>query len=151
KKGARLAYAPIAQRGGMVSQLGVSPDGRYLLFDQGKTLQLLTVADGATTAVLENCPAGGSFATLALFGPDGSLMLTCGTDAGRLRLWKTPGPAERGHLLRELVARKGDTVTCASLAPTGANFAVSGSQDGHVHVWELPDAAAVQKHRIVVD
>jgi hypothetical protein len=150
-KGARLAYDPIAHRGGTVGQLGVSQDGRYMLFDQGKTLQLLNVADGTTVSVLENLAGANTFETLALFSPDGSLMLTGGADDGRLRLWKTPAPEERGYPVRELATKDRAMITCAAFAPNGANFAVTGSKEGYVHLWTLPNEAAVRNHRIVVD
>jgi len=39
KDGAKAHGEPIANRSGNVAQLGVSTDGRWMLFDQGKTLQ----------------------------------------------------------------------------------------------------------------
>jgi WD40 repeat protein len=141
----------IARRGGTVNDLGVSADGRYMLFDQGKTLQLLNVADGATACVLDNFAGANTFETLALFSPDGSLMLTGGADEGHLHLWKTPGPEERAFQVRDLVTKDRAQVTCASFAPGAANFAVSGSKDGYVHVWQLPNQEAVKNHRILVD
>jgi hypothetical protein len=151
EKGARLDYEPIPHRSGTVSQLGVSQDGRYMLFEQGKSLRLLRVADGRTAAVLENLAGAATFEALALFSPDGSLMLTGGAEEGRLQLWNTPEPGGRGFQVRELVTTDRAMITCAAFAPAGAGFAVTGSKEGFVHVWTLPTAAEVQAHRISVD
>src|SRR5207253_11107067 len=78
EKGAKLMTEPIPGRSGNVAQLGVSQDGRFMLFDQGKTLQLLSVTDGRTSSILQNVAGGVSFETLALFSPDASLLLTAG-------------------------------------------------------------------------
>jgi WD40 repeat protein len=151
EKGARLDYEPILHRSGTVSQLGVSQDGRYMLFEQGKSLRLLRVADGRTAAVLENLAGAATFETLALFSPEGSLMLTGGAEEGRLQLWHTPEPGGHGFQVRELVTTDRAMITCAAFAPAGVGFAVTGSKEGFVHVWTLPTAAEVQAHRISVD
>jgi WD40 repeat protein len=152
QKGARLQYEPLMNRGGAVTQLGVSANGRFLLFDQGKTLQLIDIEDGKTVvAVLDNLNSAAPFDTLALFSPDGSLMLTGGAGDGRLHLWKTPVPDDRAFQVREFVTRDRGTVTCAAFGPTGKRFAVSGSKDGYVHLWSLPDEETVKHHRIFVD
>jgi WD40 repeat protein len=151
KEGVKLENEPITRRGGAVSLLGVSMDGRYMLFDQGKTLQVLHVADGKTACVLENLAGANTFETLALFSPDGTLMLTGGGDEGRVHLWKAPAPEERGFQMHELVTRDRAGITCGAFATLGNNFAVTGSKDGYVHVWKLPSEAEVKEHRILID
>jgi len=147
--GVELEGAPIPHRDGTVSQLGVSADGRYMLFDKGKTLQLLDIADRSTACALENL--ANPFDTLALFAPDGSLMLTGGAGEGRLHLWKTPTPQEHAYQVRELVTKDRTAITSAAFAPAGRRFAVTGSKGGYVHMWPLPDTAALDRHRIVKD
>ncbi len=56
-KGAALAYEPLGGRAGTVNHIDVSSDGRWLLFDQGKTLQIRSVADGRMVNTLQN-PGG---------------------------------------------------------------------------------------------
>jgi WD40 repeat protein len=152
QKGAE-AGGVIANRGGNVNQLGVSTDGRYVLFDQGRTLQLIDSTTGLTVAALNNLAGANPFDTLALFSPDGQLMLTGGAGEGRLSLWKTPTPEDRGYQVRELVTstKERSAINTAAFGPAGKHFAVTGSKDGYVHLWALPDAEAVKNHRIFVD
>ncbi len=141
-----------ANRDGTVDQLDVTSDGRFMLFDKGKTLHLMNAADQSTVCVLENLAGSNNFDTLALFSPDASLMLTGGAGEGRLHLWKTPTADERAYQVRELVTNDHATITCAAFAPAeGQNFAVTGSKLGYVHLWRLPDKAAVDNHRIMLD
>jgi hypothetical protein len=150
QKGAVADGSPIAYRTG-VSQLGVSADGRFLLFDQGKTLQLINGATGSTVCSLDNLAGGNPFDTLALFSPNGQLLLTGGAGEGRLQLWKAPTAQERAYQVRELVTKERSPITSAAFGPTGKDFAITGSKDGRVHEWALPDEMAVNSHRIFVD
>jgi WD40 repeat protein len=150
-KGVRADGEPIAYRGGQVSQAGVSADGRFMVFDKGQTLQLLNVSDGTTACVLNNVGGPNPFDTLALFSPDGSLMLTGGAGEGRLHLWKTPTGEERGYQVRELVVKDRIAINAAAFGPSGTRFAVTGSADGHVQFWELPGDDEVASHRIFED
>jgi WD40 repeat protein len=151
---------PIENRGGTVSQLGVSADGRFLLFDKGPSIQLIDSAnekDRKTVSVLDNLAGANPFDTLALFSPDGQLMLTGGAGEGRLHLWKTPMDfktmtRDRGYQVRELVSGKDrSAITCAAFSPATASFAVTGSKEGYVHFWRLPDKEAVENHRVFRD
>jgi WD40 repeat protein len=155
EKGAKVVGEAIGGRSGRINQLGVSQDGRFMLFDQGKTLQLLSVTDGRIFCKPLEAAGGASFETLALLSPDGSLMLTAGAAEGRLQIWKTPTAYTRGYELRQLVSDDKPAVTCAAFAPdaglaaTGpASCAISGSKDGTVYLWSVPDRQAVSNHRI---
>jgi len=148
EKGAKIVGEPIGGRSGNVNQLGVSQDGRWMLFDQGKTLQLLSVQDGK---YLKDIAGATSFETLALFSPDGSLMLTAGAAEGRLQIWRTPTANTRGYEVRQLVNEDKSTVTCAAFAPAApgmASLAITGSKDGKVYLWPVPGKQAVENHRI---
>jgi WD40 repeat protein len=151
QKGATASRSPIGGRGGNVSQLGVSADGRFMLFDQGKTLQLINTADGLPVCVLDNMSGATPFDTLALFSPDGKLMLTGGAGEGRLQLWKTPTPEDRAFQVRELVTKDRSAITTSAFGPGASGFAVTGSKDGYVHLWALPSKEAVDNHRIFKD
>jgi WD40 repeat protein len=124
-------------RGGEVLTLGVSPDGKTVLFDQGKELRLLTLEDRQIVGTLQNPPSDATnFSTMALFSPDGKTILT---NAGKLQLWRTPATQTRGSELRQFIWS--GTATCGAFAPekpeNGA-FAVTGTQDHKVLVWRMP-------------
>jgi len=156
EKGAELELDAIAGRSGFVSQLGVSDDGRWMLFDQGDTLQVLSVADGRTMNALQKPSGATPFETFAIFSPDSSLLLTAGAAEGRLQLWKTPTPGVRGFEARQLFPKETSPATCAAFAPNAGregllaedSFAVSGTKDGYVYLWQIPTAAEVDAQRI---
>jgi WD40 repeat protein len=154
QKGAMLAYAPLADRSGMVHQLGVSQDGRWMLFDQAKNLQLRSVENGrAVVNTLQN-PAGTvPFETLAVVSADASLLLTAGAAEGRLQLWKAPTEGGRGFEVRQLTTLERQPVTCAAFSPFAGqggtpSFAVSGTKDGNVYYWTLPSQNDIDSYRI---
>jgi WD40 repeat protein len=152
EKGAHLERMPIAGRSGTVQQLGVSRDGRLLLFDQGKSLELLSVTDGRTVNALSNPGTATSFETLSIFAPGGDLILTAGGRDGRMQLWRAPAEAQRGFEVRQYVTDERAAVTCAAFAPAAANgsqFAASGSKDGFVYLWPVPSKQEVDTHRIL--
>ena len=152
-KGAALVGEPITGRGGSVGFLGVSSDGQWALFDKGKVLQLVSLADRHTHNVLQNTSGATPFETLALFSPDAQLILTAGAAEGRMQLWKAPTDDKRGFAVRELATLERSPVTCAAFAPdagvaTDGSFAVSGTKDGLVYVWAMPDRDKVNRFRM---
>ena len=126
-------------RSGDVTQIGVSPDGRRVLFDHGKELQVLSLPKGLTLGTLQHSSGTAGFSTFALFSPDGKLVLTAdgGTD-GRVELWRAPDEDNRrGYAFRQLLAKRKAPVTCAAFAPDGS-FIVTGSKSREVLVWDAP-------------
>jgi hypothetical protein len=103
----------------------VSGNGKWLTVDLGRNLQLVSMEKPGVTATLENHGTATPFETLALFSPDGSLMLTAGLAEGRLQLWKAPTEISRGYELRQFVPKEKRPATCAAFAPR-TNVAVSG-------------------------
>src|SRR5262249_1137505 len=75
------------RRGGEVGQLGASPDGTQVLFDQGKELRVLSTEGGRIEGLLQNHGAAANFSTMALFAPDGNTILTNSAGEGRVQLW----------------------------------------------------------------
>jgi WD40 repeat protein len=153
ERGAYLQGRPITGRSGNVSQLGVSQDGRWMLFDQGKSLQLMTAPDGHVVNTLKNPGGASPFETLALFSSDGALILTGGAPEGRLQLWRAPSEATRGFEVRQFATEQRSAVTCAAFAPAtgGAGetaFAVSGTRDGFVYLWPVPSKQEADNHPI---
>jgi WD40 repeat protein len=152
------------RRGGDVAQLGVSPDGKRALFDQGKVLGVLSLEERQIVGTLQNPPGADNFTTMALFSPDGKTILTTGRDAGRVQLWRAP-PAEqpkekadqtkgkdakkpkpdlmRGAELRQFVWSTG-AATSGAFAPDQP-FVVTGTQDHKVLVWEMPSDQEVSQ------
>jgi len=132
------------RRGGEVTTLGVSPDGQHLLFDQGKELRLLS-SDNYALAGSLSATAAASFSKLALFSPDGKLVLASG-GAGHLGLWRAPTAQTRGHELEQLVwtsSRDEQAVTnCGAFAPD-SSFLVTGTQSRNVIVWPMPKPEVV--------
>jgi WD40 repeat protein len=135
-EGARL-LSTIRDRSGDVNVLGVHPSGKQVLFDQGKMLTIMSAPIGQTEGVLHS-PAGSlPFTTLALFSPDGRLILTAGSSEGRLQFWRTPSEGVRGEELRQLVTSPPSPTTCAAFSPDGT-FVVSGTKNRQVLVWRVP-------------
>jgi WD40 repeat protein len=131
------------RRSGDVSQLGVSPDGKRVLFDEGRELRVLSLKDEKIVGTLQNPPGAASFATLALFSPDGRTILTNGAAAGRLQLWRAPSPSSRAAELRQFLYNS-SPANCAAFSPDGT-FAVTGMQDTRVVVWGMPAAKETEK------
>jgi WD40 repeat protein len=144
--GAHLDGKAVQQRKGNVPNLGVSQDGRYMLFDRDQTLQLLSVEKRTLQQTL-NVPVNSTpFETLAQFSPDGTLILTAGAPEGRLQLWRTPEGDTRSFEVRQFATKERQAVTSAAFAPNGA-FAVSASGQ-KIYMWNIPSAKEVSEHRI---
>jgi WD40 repeat protein len=152
-KGAHLVGEPITGRGGSVGSLGVSADGAWALLDKGKMLQVISLVDRRTQSVLQNPSGATPFETLALFSPDARLIMTAGAAEGRLQLWRSPTDGKRGFEVRQLAPLERSPVTCAAfahdagIAPDGS-FAVSGTKDGYVYIWPVPNREKVSRHCI---
>jgi WD40 repeat protein len=130
------------RRSGEVSDLGVSPDGKAFLFDQGRELRVRSLEDGQLLGSIENTSRAGNFATMALFSPDGQTVLTNGTSAGQLQLWRaSTGRKGRGAELREYIWSEG-VATSGAFAPQ-ADFLVTGTEDNKVLVWAMPSEKEV--------
>jgi WD40 repeat protein len=147
--GAKQA-AVFNQRSGEVVNLGVSPDGRTVLFDQGKSLRLLGLPNGTTKGVLFNPGASSNFTTFALFSPTGQLIVTAGAAEGQLQLWRTPSTAtsNRGYEVRQLAFyQKSSVPTCACFSPDG-KLLVTGTRDRLVQVWAMPGPKEIQQELV---
>jgi len=139
-EGAKLE-ATFDRRSGEVACLGVSPDGSRVLYDQGSTLQVLSLPDGLTDGVIQNLPRTTTFTAFARFAPNARLILTAGA-GGRLQLWRAPAAGNRAAEVRQLVAADAGPATCAAFAPDGSCVAV-GSHDRRVRLWPVPAAEEV--------
>ncbi len=163
EKGAVADGKPIKDREGNVPRLGVSQDGKWMLFDQvnGRSLKLLSVENHKLNHTLSVPTNSTPFETMALFSPDiydattkktSSLILTAGAAEGRLQLWSTPQGDERGFEVRQFATRERLPVACAAFSPDAgkggtSSFAVSAS--GHkVYLWTIPTPAEVRAHRV---
>jgi WD40 repeat protein len=125
------------RRGGAVTKLGVSPDGKHVLVDYGKELRRMSLERGQIEGVIANSNEALTFSDMALFSPDGLCVLTNGPGEGRLQLWRTPMTADaRADELRQYIWM-GGAATCGAFAPD-SSFAVTGTKDNQVLVWAMP-------------
>jgi WD40 repeat protein len=152
EQGAVPEYEALCHRAGNVTQLGVSHDGKWMLFDQGTTLKLCSVKTGSFTHTLSVPVNSTPFDTLALFSPDSSLILTAGLPEGRLQLWRAPDGDARPFEVRQFATREREPVTCAAFSPDAGksgptSFAVSASGK-NIYVWPIMTHQEVSKHRI---
>jgi WD40 repeat protein len=134
----------LEHRSGDVSSLDVSLDGKRLLFDEGKTLRLLSLPDCLTEDVLQNVSGAANFTTLARFSPDAGLVLTAGLPEGRMQLWRVATAGTRAHELCQLVGPGHAPATCAAFAPDGS-FVVAGTRDRQLLVWSIPAREEVER------
>ncbi|MFM7151774.1 MAG: HlyD family efflux transporter periplasmic adaptor subunit [Gemmataceae bacterium] len=133
----------VSGRSNEVSTLGLDPSGDRILFDEGRELRILSLSTKRIEGSLINSGASGSFSTLALFSPDGRTILTNGNGPGRLQLWRAPSREHRAAELRQLLWTTGNTTTGA-FDPSG-KFAVTGTSDHRVLVWDLPAKDEAEK------
>jgi WD40 repeat protein len=134
----------LAHRSGDVTQLGGSADGRRALFDQGSALHVVALPTGVPQGVLPGPSAAVNFANLALFSPDGRLVLTAASADGGLRLWRTPEDCARGREVGQLVSPDRSAITSAAFAPDGS-FVVAATRSRQVLVWSLPPLEEVER------
>jgi WD40 repeat protein len=132
----------LKRQSSVLSQVGVSPDGKYYMAEHGREMRILSFATGATETVLRNSSQANDFQTLSKFSPDGRLALTCSGTEGLLQLWKLD--PERSYEVRQLPTGERSPTTCAAIAPDGS-FIVSGNKDGKVFVWSLPSEAEISR------
>ena len=86
RESARMESTRIDRRSGHVPTLTASPDGKRVLFDQGKQIQVLSLLDGRPEGVLQNATGATNFTTMAEFSPDGKLILTAANSGGTVQL-----------------------------------------------------------------
>ena len=86
-------------RTGDAAHLGLSPDGRRVLFDHGEELRILDWTDGSSQGTLRSRRQG-RFQGFATYSPSGRLILTTANN-GQLQLWAAPALAEEGRFFRQ--------------------------------------------------
>lgn len=136
KQSAEIKSSNFDRRSGKVPTLGASPDGKHVLFDQGKQLQILSLPDGRPEAALQNNSGSSDFTGVAQYSPDGKLILAVGGPGRSAQLWRAPSDQSRGYEIRQLVTPAADT-TCGAFAPNGA-FVVTATKDRLVFIWPMP-------------
>src|SRR5207248_2875134 len=106
-------------------------------------LCLWKTATGALVHRVSNAHRG-PVTSLALFSPDGKMVLTAAGE-NRTQLWTNPAGMTRGRAteLRQYVWNDGAS-TCVAFDPQG-QFAVTGTRDRSVLVWALPPATEVKE------
>ena len=129
-----------SHRSNNVPVLGLDRTNKRVLVDEGKGLRVYSLENGGVEGELRNTNGAGNFSTMALFSADGNNILT-NTNDGRLQLWRSPSKANRAYEQRQLVWTNGAATCGAFSSCTKDNFAVTGSADGKVLIWALPDAS----------
>ena len=130
-------------RSGDVSQPGVSPDGKFLIYDQGKELKVMSLADRHLAGSILNITGSLPFTGMALFSPDGQTVLTNCAGENRVELWRAPLNGRRSSELRQFVWTPGQA-TCGAFTPD-SRYVVTGTTDHQVLVWEMPEAKEVEQ------
>ncbi|MFQ3650789.1 MAG: hypothetical protein SNJ75_10680 [Gemmataceae bacterium] len=130
------------RRSGEVTVLGVSPDGENVLFDEGRELRVLSLSERKILGVLKNASGTAAFSHFALFSPDGKSILTGSATPGRTQLWRAPLAGNRPSEMRNF--QWSSIETCGAFDPSG-KFAVTGTQDNRVLVWQMPDRLEIEK------
>jgi hypothetical protein len=87
-----------AGRTGDATSLGVSPDGRRLLFDHGEELRILDRQSGDCVGSLRGTRQG-RFHGFAAFAPSGKAVLTA-ANTGRVQLWSVPAEPRQARFFR---------------------------------------------------
>jgi WD40 repeat protein len=133
------------RRSGDVAQLGVDPSGEHVLFDDGRDLRVMSLTTRRIEGTLQTASPTATFATMALYSPDGNTILTNGNNLGHLKLWRAPSSKSRAaeFELRQFIWSTG-AITCGAFSPDG-KLAVTGTQDNRVLVWKMPDKAEAEK------
>jgi WD40 repeat protein/biotin carboxyl carrier protein len=132
-------------RTGDVASLGVTSDGKRVLFDRGEELRLLG-RDGWTALGSLHGRRQGRFQGFALFSPTDRLVLAASSN-GRLQLWKVPAlPAEmeffrRGYthgFRRDSLSALGALGSALALSGPVSTWAALGGGDGALpRLWSL--------------
>jgi WD40 repeat protein len=136
--GNRLVHvSTIYGRDGDVAKLGVSPDGAYVLIDQGKELRRVSLETGQIEGAIRNANEAMTFSDMALFAPNGLVVLTNAASEKRIQLWRTPTATARPEEMRQFVWNNAPA-SCGAFAPD-SSFAVTGTRDHRVLVWAMPE------------
>jgi WD40 repeat protein len=157
EKGAELDEKRIlSNRTGSVTRLGVDPRGQWMLFDQGRRLQVISRRSGRNVGQIQDPGEASPFESFAEFSPDASLVLTTTASDGKLQLWKAPTDGSRCFEVRRFKAKESGSPSCAAfgidstLPETRAEdadrvFVVTGTMDGLLHLWAVPGEEQVNK------
>jgi len=133
----------IDHRSGAVDVLGVSSDGSRVVFDHEKNrLDLLCLADRQTAGTVQNVGPTATFAALAVFNRDDTLLLTAGGEGelkGGIQVWTVPPAGGRAAEAARLFTPGRIGVTAAAFTPTAEHkFLAVGTERGTVHLWTAP-------------
>jgi WD40 repeat protein/transcriptional regulator with XRE-family HTH domain len=128
----------------VVESVAFSPDGQTLASgDSQGVIRLWEVADPAHPRPLSQPPTGDTGTVLSVtFSPDGHT-LASGDAVGTVRLWDVADPA-RPTPLSQPLTNGGVAVDSVAFSPDGHTLASgsgSGSADGAIRLWNLPQTA----------
>jgi len=132
---------PLKRKSHEVDQIGVSPDGKQVLDEQGREMRILSLPGFVSESILENSSQTSLFRTFAQFSPDGRVVATTSTQDGVIQLWRIG--ETRSYEIRQLVPGERSPATCVAFAPNGS-FVVGGIKDRKIYVWPMPSKQEVE-------
>jgi WD40 repeat protein len=107
--------------------LAFSPDGRFLAYPDGKTIQLLDISMGTSTSIQT---AHSDSITGLAFNPESTLLASASADK-TIELWDAVTGKSKGTLRPEIGA-----VVAVAFSPDGTILASSGEQ-GTLYLWQV--------------
>ncbi len=124
------AAGNLVTEAGMVYQLDISPDGKWLA--SANSDGTLAIWDLARRQLRQVVTADQSALFATAFSPDGTQLVTGGRERV-IRIWKMPDL----QLVGEQYGPQ-ETVLAVTFSPDGKRLA-SGSYDGKIHLWSFDD------------
>jgi WD40 repeat protein len=132
---------PLKRKSHDIARIGVSPDGKQVLDEQGRELRILSIPGFVSESILENTSQTSLFRTFAQFSPDGRVVATTSGQDGVIQLWRVG--ETRSYEIRQLVPGERSPATCVAFAPNGS-FVVGGIKDRKIYVWPMPSKQEVE-------
>ncbi|MEV0252606.1 AAA family ATPase [Nocardia sp. NPDC050712] len=137
----RLGYLPTDY---YPSHLTMSPDGRLLIADTGRsTTRLIDISDPAAPRnISEIAPDGAQLISAGVFSPDSRYLVTSQVDEanGHLQVWDVSNP-RRPAKASARIALDSDYSNDIRVSPNGKLLATAGRK-GSLMLWDFQDPAA---------
>lgn len=117
-----------------ISEIGLSADGKYFLFDGYPVTQVRTLLEGLPVANIDTRAANPS--GIGVFSPVAPLVVTA-TDNGKIQLWQKAGSIDGFSRLARTFEGHIGLIHNVDFSPDG-NYLMTAGADRSVRVWEVP-------------